>query len=179
MKDISFKQQKGFTLIEMIVVIGIIAILSAMLIAVVDPISQFQKARDTERKTDLAQLQKAFEQYYQDTGSYPASTADFKIIGLNSGTVDWGSANSNNWPYMNVLPADKDTSRTYVYYSTGQTYWLYASLERGSKDPQACNAGSACASLTGSGHPNQYSCSKSGSHSIICNYAVTSPNTSP
>lgn len=170
---------KGFTLIELIVVIGIIAILSAMIITILNPLEQFAKARDAQRKSDLSQVQKALEQYYQDTGSYPASTNAFNIIGLNSGTISWGTSSVNNWPYMNLLPQDPDNSRTYVYYSTGQSYWLYTSLERGMKDPQACNKGNACTSLGGSGTPTQNSCSKGGNNGIICNYGISSPNTAP
>lgn len=166
----------------MVVVIGIIAILSAMLIAIVDPAAQFAKARDAQRKSDLSQIQKELEQYYQDTGHYPSATNTFQIIGINNGTVAFGTSNSSNWPYANLLPQDPDAAnRTYVYYATGQTYWLYAALERGSQDPQACNKGSACPSiLSGSnGFPTAHSCSPSGNTSITCNYGATSPNTTP
>lgn len=174
-------RRNGFTLIELITVIGIIAVLSAMLITVLNPLEQFQKARDAQRKSDLSQVQKALEQYYQDTGSYPLATNAYQIIGLNSGTIGWGMANANNWPYMNQLPKDPDSSRTYVYYSTGQSYWLYASLERGGKDPQACNSGNACSSIqSGSGgFPTAHKCSPTVSTSVTCNYGVSSPNTSP
>lgn len=175
---VNLKNKKGFTLIELIVVIGIIAILSAMVIAILNPFEQFKKVRDAQRKSDLVQIQKALEQYYQDAGSYPKSTTGFKIIGLNSGTIDWGTTNANNWPYMNELPIDPDSSRTYVYYSTGQAYYLYAALER-STDPQVCNLGNACVTLGGVGFPTKYACSKNGGTSIVCNYGATSPNTSP
>lgn len=176
-----FPISKGFTLIELIVVIGIIAILSVMLIAVVDPVSQFQKSRDAQRKSDLSQIQKAIEQYYQDTGHYPAATGSFQIIGLNNGTLSWGLSNVNNWPYMNVLPKDPDTARTYVYYATGQSYWLYASLERGANDPSVCNYGNACATMQagGVGFPSAHKCSPTGNAAITCNYGVSSPNTTP
>ncbi len=169
---LAIKRDAGFTLIEMIVVIGVIAILSAMLIAIVDPVSQFQKARDAQRKSDLSQVQKELEQYYQDTGHYPVSTSSYQIVGLNSVTVAWGTSNTNNWPYANQLPKDPDTTRTYVYFATGQSYWLYASLERSAKDPSACNAGGACANLA----TNGIVATKCGS---TCNYGVSSPNTTP
>lgn len=176
-----YKIQSGFTLIELITVIGIIAILTAMVISIIDPFAQFQKARDAERKSDFAQIRKAVEQYYEDTGKYPSSTASFQIVGLNSGTVDWGTSNANNWPYMNLMPKDPESSRKYVYYSTGQSFWLYASLERGSKDTDSCNSGNACSSILsgGLGFPGQHACSPNGSTNITCNYGVSSPNTSP
>lgn len=172
--------RKGFTLIELIVVIGIIAILSTMLLAVINPLAQFQKGRDAQRKSDLSQIQKALEQYYQDTGHYPSSTIAFQIIGLNNGTVAFGTSNTNNWPYMNQIPQDPDKLRTYVYYATGQSYWLFTSLERGAQDPNTCNKGSACASLGGTvGFPTAHSCSPTQDPAITCNYGVSSPNTTP
>lgn len=173
--------KKGFTLIELIVVIGILSILSAMVLAVVNPFSQFQKARDAQRKSDLSQVQKALEQYYQDTGHYPSSTNNFQIIGLNSATIAWGQSNAQNWPYINQLPQDPLSNETYVYYSTGQSYWLYTSLERGAKDPQACNNGNACSSILsgGVGFPTLHTCSPTGNANITCNYGVSSPNTAP
>lgn len=174
--------ESGFTLIELIVVIGIIAILSSMLIAIINPVSQFEKARDAQRKSDLTQIQKELEQYYQDTGHYPSSTNTFQIIGINGGTISFGTSNTSNWPYANQLPQDPNVnSRTYVYYSTGQSYWLYASLERGGNDPQACNSGSACTTMLagGSGFPTAHDCSPTKAIDITCNYGVSSPNTTP
>jgi general secretion pathway protein G len=169
----SFSLKKGFTLVEMLIVLGIVGVVATMLIVGINPLDQIRKSTDTERKTDLDQLKDALELYYQDNGTYPPSSADFKLY-IGSTTLAWGSA----WqPYMNQLPKDPSPTRTYQYYvplaSGGQTYYIYASLERGSKDPQACNNGNACASLGGSGFPPASSCGGT------CNYGVSSPNVTP
>jgi general secretion pathway protein G len=165
----------GFTLVELIVVIGIVAVIITALLYTLNPLEQLRKSADTKRKNDLAQIQRALELYYQDNGSYPTSSADFKIIN-NLTTLAWGSA----WqPYIAALPKDPAASKTYVYYSpasaNGQTYYLYASLERGSKDAQACNNGNACTSITtgGAGFPAATSCG------TTCSYGISSPNVSP
>ena len=44
---------KGFTLIEILIVIGIIAILSSIVIIAVNPARQFAQARDTKRQSDV------------------------------------------------------------------------------------------------------------------------------
>lgn len=163
------KANFGFTLIELIVVVGIVSIMASAVMAVLDPFQQVLKARDARVKSDLAQIQKTLESYYQDNGSYPISCGDY-TIGTPS-CIPWGSA----WtPYMNIVPKDPTSAHNYLYYRPdGQTYYLYANLGRGGKDPQACNtAGSACSSLLGYGIPAT-TCGGT------CNFGVSSPNTTP
>ncbi len=157
---------KGFTLIEMLVVIAILGLLATVLLVTINPVAQIQKANDARRKGDLNQLQHALEMYYQDNGSYPPSSGN-KIKGLN-----WGSSWS---PYMSNLPQDPVSKYSYVYYSTGQAYYLYAHLERGAADPQACKTtppGGACPSVASNG----ISINACGG---VCDYGVSSPNVSP
>ncbi len=165
----------GFTLIELIVAIGVLAIFGAFVITALNPFEQFRKTLDSERKNDLAQIQRAFEAYYQDFGRYPDDSISggkvYKIVVSVSGSptaLEWGSA----WtPYIDVLPKDPTSSRNYIYItsSNGQSYWLYASLDRGGKDPQACKSdGSACDNAGG------VTCG-----SGVCSYGVSSPNVSP
>lgn len=162
----------GFTLVELLVVIGIIGILVAAALLVLNPIAQFQKANDAKRKGDLAQIQRALEIYYHDLGKYPQSSSDYKII-YNGNTASWGS--NLFMPYMTTLPQDPTPARTYVYFSTPannpQSYYLYASLER-DNDPQLCNKGSACSSLANNG-VSSTACG------FICNFGVSSSNVSP
>lgn len=163
-------KNKGFTLIELILVVAIISLLAATVLTVLNPSEQIQKSNDSRRKSDLAQVQKALEQYYQDAGRYPVSSVDYKITAIDNKVKDWGTP----WvPYMNLLPKDPSSSKNYVYAtsSDGQTYYLYASLDRGSKDSQACNGGNACTGL-----PNGASPTICGG---TCNYGVSSPNASP
>lgn len=158
---------KGFTLAELITAIGVLTILTAAVLAAVNPLEQYRKGQDTRRKNDLAQLQKALEIYYQDNGEYPLShQGSISLDGGPNGVIDWGDP----WtPYIDVLPRDPVASQNYAYYvgNSGQSYALFASLERGDKDPQICgqipclnSAGLSC----GSG---------------VCNYGVSSPNISP
>ncbi len=162
-------KSKGFTMIEIIIVISLISLLALVVLQIVNPITQLQKANDAKRKSDLAQIQRGLELYYQDNGSYPVSTGTYTITGASWGNA-WGS-------YIAKLPKDPATSgRNYVYYSPSgnQSYYLYASLERGTNDPNTCNSGGAgiCSSLSA----NSIAATACGG---TCNYGVTSPNATP
>lgn len=163
------KSSFGFTLIELIIVTAIVALIATASMAVLNPFSQFQKARDARVKSDLTQVQKALESYYQDKGSYPLSTPGYNILSGVT-TISWGSS----WqPYMNSLPKDPTSGHTYVYYSpNGQSYYIYANLGRGAADLNSCNNGNACASLSGNGI-------SSAACGGICNFGVSSPDVSP
>jgi len=169
------KKLRGFTLVEMLVVLGILGILATVVLITLNPLEQLHKSNDAQRKNDLAQIKRALDLYYDDNGKYPASSVDFKIINVAT-TLNWGNA----WlPYMSKLPKDPIAKNSYEYYSpasaNGQTYYLYANLERGAKDPQVCNSGSACTSIItgGAGFPVASSCGGT------CNYGISSPNVAP
>jgi prepilin-type N-terminal cleavage/methylation domain-containing protein len=178
------KNNKGFTLIELILVTGIIAILVMVALAILDPFAQIKKTYDARRKADLSQIQKALESYYEDNGSYPCSSENYFRIKISCADISDGLAfdGATTWPkYMNVIPADPDSKKSYKYYSpNGQTYYLYASLDRGDKDPSACNPGTQdeCGSIATVGKdiqcaPYPYT------STITCTYGASSPNTKP
>lgn len=160
----NLKSESGVTLLELLVVIAIIGVLAGGIIMVINPSGQIGKANDARRKSDLNQIQKSLEIYYQDNNAYPINTGSYQITGGL-----WGAA----WPgYMAKVPSDQTTGRRYVYYSTGQTYFLYAYLQA-PRDPQMCKptTGLACDSWGANLITNN--CGG------ICNYGVTSPNATP
>ncbi len=62
--------QKGFTIIELLVVIVIIGILVAL--ALPQLFAAQQRGRDTERKNDLKNIKTQLENFYNDNDEYPA-----------------------------------------------------------------------------------------------------------
>lgn len=172
-------REKGFTLIEVMTVVGVIAFVTVALLSIVNPGLQLKKANDTKRKTDLAQIQRGLEVYYNDNGKYPAEalSCNYSILGNNgdfNDCIEWGKP----WtPYMDIIPQDKG-SKKYVYHTTvdRQSYYLYASLENTGQNSGICPFNSG----TGNNQcPNVPIGATCGGSNDICNYGVSSPNTSP
>lgn len=63
--------KRGFTLVELLIVIALIAILSVAVLATINPIEQTNKARDAQFKNDAAEVLNALERYYASTQQYP------------------------------------------------------------------------------------------------------------
>lgn len=61
-----FQKQEGFTLIEILVVIGIIAVLATIVIIAINPARQFAQARDTQRLSNLNAILNAIGQNVAD-----------------------------------------------------------------------------------------------------------------
>lgn len=107
--------RKGFTLMELLIVIAILGIMSVMIVNMVR--SANPQARDIRRKQNLEAIQKALEMYYSDNDAYPQS---LPTLVPNSGKK-----------YFGKLPSDPISGNTYVYIqgTGGTSYRLYSCLE--------------------------------------------------
>lgn len=121
----SCRRQAGFTLVELLVVIAILGLLATI------GLGSFRstqiKSRDSQRKSDLSQIQKALEMYYNDHGQYPSS--------IPAGGGSW--QDEEGTLYMKKVPKDpKDPAHVYLYQQrdSGAGYTLYARLEN-TNDP--------------------------------------------
>ena len=72
----SFTRKKGFTLVELLISIAVISILAAIVYLALDPAKKKGQARDTSRKSGVAQISGALTNYFVQIGSYPNLLSD-------------------------------------------------------------------------------------------------------
>ena len=104
------KKNKGFTLIEIMLVVIILGILAAMVVPKLT--GRSDEARRSVAKTDIeSNLALAIDLFDVDTGEYPSSLED----------LSKAPASATNWkgPYVKKLPRDP-WSHSYVYKYPGE-----------------------------------------------------------
>ncbi len=68
-------QSQGFTLIEILVVIGIIAVLATIVLIAINPARQFAQSRNAQRSSNVNAILNAIGQYVADhKGTFPDGT---------------------------------------------------------------------------------------------------------
>lgn len=96
--------RKGFTLVELLIVIGILGILLAIVLVALNPAKQFAQANDTKRSSDVNAILNAVHQYAADhKGALPA---DITSPAENISTAATNICADLVPTYLAQLPAD-------------------------------------------------------------------------
>lgn len=109
------KQQKGLTLIEIMIVVALLLLIMLAIFKVFN--IDINRGKDAQRKTDLRDIKLAFEDYYNDKNAYPADGA------LN----DCGGTSLR--PYLKYIPCDPTTGEPYLYLPIFNGYRVLSILE--------------------------------------------------
>lgn len=145
--------KKGFTLVELLIVIGILAVLATAVVVVLNPAELLKQARDSQRVSDLASINSALALYVASTSSPTFGSTQYTSLastatstcesatpaGKNAFTTD-----GNGWVTVDLdeltggsplsaLPRDPTNDSTYHYCyapdDTNDTWELIAKLE--------------------------------------------------
>ena len=118
------EKQKGFTLLEILLVIVAIGILAAIVLIAINPTKQIEAARTAQRRSDLNNIAKAIQQFIIDNaGSYPGALQNIPVgatIGLCSATCSNGiNLSSALSPiYIASIPVPPDANGQYTVTKT-------------------------------------------------------------
>lgn len=132
------KKRKGFTLIELMIVIAIIAILAAVLVP------NFMRAREASRltacKSNLKNISTAVETYSNDyDGLYPGSGTNLVPIDANQGN----GINTLQTQYIQKTLLCPSAAKVYQYAlsnNSGTGYWIYCPAAKGANGASSGNS---------------------------------------
>lgn len=136
------KKDRGFTLVELLVVIAIVAILAVVVLVAINPLETLRKTRNSRRLNDIGETKKSIDLAIAEGNGTVAPFILTDATGVrNSCTspADWvrfePTANIVLTKYLPALPRDPQNTASPVCYrfrpnATGDAYELSAALEK-------------------------------------------------
>ena len=129
------QKTSGFTIVELLIVIVVIAILAAITIVAYNGIQA--RSRDATRSSDVAGIKKALELYKTDVGNYPAVCG----AGDNQGCSVSGLSSVLVPTYTNKIPQDPVSTSSYSYVRGPAADGSYAIYIAGYETRGVCKTG--------------------------------------
>ncbi len=130
----TYSLKRGFTLLEVLIVIGIIAVLSAAVLVAVNPTRQFKLARDTQRLANVSAIANAISQNMSEHKG--VFTCDYQIANTAEQISNTGADIYDCLvpAYISTLPIDPNNPAAHYVsatdYNTAYTVSRNASTSR-------------------------------------------------
>ncbi len=131
------RDQQGFTIVELLIVIVVIGILAALVVTTYAGIQG--KARDSKRQTDIQALQTQIEAFYATNNYYPSSTD------INSAT--WRATNMKSLD-TGAMTDPSSSSSTLIVTTPTATSKAYQYAPKDSSGASCEAADTTCAQYT-------------------------------
>lgn len=165
-------KHKGFTLVELLVTMGIIAVLTGM--AVFNFNQSRMRARDVQRKSDLGQMVKALEMYKNDNRSFPENPSypvpDETV--MQQALLDGEYIQAY---FVDPKGSDWQNYRYNTLEGSSRQYWLMACLEN-TADSTRATADQCVRFNNGRGAPDQCQCGGNDNTNYTgAMYVITNP----
>jgi general secretion pathway protein G len=106
-----FKNNRGFTLVELLIVMVIIGMLAALVFPRLIP--KVGKGKQSAAKAQIELLGQALDQFRLDTGRYPNTSEGLTVLSANPGIPNWDG------PYLKKAVPNDPWNRPYSYSSPG------------------------------------------------------------
>jgi len=119
--------KKGFTLIELLVVVAIIGLLASIVMTSLN--SARAKAKDTRRITNVREIEKALELYYDINNTYPYIQAYITNTYESQWTTTFATALQPYLPAVPNMTEAPPNGYLYLALNGGQKYGLAVGLE--------------------------------------------------
>ena len=132
------KSSKGFTLVELLVVIVILAVLAAIVLPKF--MDSGKRSKESALKSDLKIVRNAISLFQTDTGYYPAQLSDLTAASAPAKGLDSAGAQqtitASDWhgPYLQDLPKDPINGSDLSYTASGANVGKVASSASGYTD---------------------------------------------
>jgi general secretion pathway protein G len=115
-------KRRGFTLVELLIVIVIIAVLAA--IALPRFMDSGQRSKEASLKANLKLIRNGLELFKNDTGAWPATLSDLTVTSApatgkdNAGAAKSITAGDYKGPYLRSVPNDPIANAAFTYSTT-------------------------------------------------------------
>ncbi len=178
---------KGFTLVELLIVIGLLGAIALIVISAINPIEQSNKARDARFKADASQMISAIERFYASNSKFPweacsgcTATAEDAVDFITASDTSIGLCGSSGCATGGILVTSNELkteflTRDWVKAATGDkqiligkdqgssssVYACFVPLAKSTKDTAIADASVRTNSFTGDGIPSAGSCTTS------------------